>query len=1275
MNGVLSPLLLLVLALTTAALHAQTNGQPSRLAIITESAAFSTVADLLTVELSAKPQLQVLERTEIEKVYREQQLSAVNRDYVKLGQVLGADGLLLMVLTADGTNQFLSARLVAVKPGVVLENLRTPWPVPNAPGWARWVANHFTPLLPKLSVAAKDAIPISVVNLRSAVRSVEAQQLERQLTVLLIERLTREPELFVLERRRMDLLSAEKELQGQGESAFWNGSYLLDGVIDRDGYSKDTVTIHAQLAPPKGGAPVPLEVRGKRATPVEVADGVANRVNQGLKVQSRTSWSDTDEAARYAEEAEWALKWGMLEQAQAAADSAWALGKRDMASALARVKAYAAGAVPDTGGYEFGEYHNRSDDDSYTDGFIRSLERENPDRVAWARNGDFVLSSIVRKPPQKQKVDQARSLLELYLELNQIVAVDKLVRTHAWYQAGVDVLTVASQVLQHFQIAPKAQQPVADNLAELRAQSRRVAAWISESPAGEVVTPPNESRNIDEAKKWWEQKISGNAILRCRLNWGYLWQERPEDAVALYRELLSKTDFGVYARRELFSAGFRIPPLAAWNTRDRSRLLKVWEEFAQEAAPPRPAVTTNDVADSLPPELLRFSETNRRGSWSGIVAASFEEQKAFLRTNAPYDFLKFQPLLFRPFSKDQVTELLPLIATYKSNLVAQTNGKTGIERARVMGSVSAIAGIQLRLQVSLNQPSQISQSMSSPLPPTNTPGNYERQKAFLATNAPFEQGFAALFMSSQFSKEQAEELRPLFASYKAHLLAQTTNSPQVKWSIVHNIESVEGLEQRLYGAPSSDRPMANPTPGTDVLLATRFFPIPQDSLKLDAEKQSLSGWLVLLHQVHDDRLWLDLRYQNNFLYYHENGSGWKLTNQAAWAALNLRDLSWEIIRFPEAEGTKAAWTPQVEGGATVARGFGVPSRMLWNTPSARFTISEHAAVGNGSLFIGGPDYLRTYDLKTRKWETQNAPWQAPSAFLVMDQRAFAANVDTIFELLDGTRETRLLASCRRRPTASALDSFDAYPGVKLAPGPAGSLRAIFDRHVYSWDGQDWSHLLTVTNWQRIIGMDICEDATLLKFSLYGEEAGLWRLPHNVNRLEFCLADNAKGQLARASWRAKNPGAAALPAPSWTSPANLAVQYAAATTFQSNLLVLVEHCGFKTYGEANRPIADERDGQHADLLFFEHGDPNPVIVPLKFVYEKDLPVGSIYRWGVSARFNRDPSWLILTAEWLLLGQDDLPGFWAIPRTELDAAIAKERARMAASPESPRRLGLP
>jgi hypothetical protein len=66
-------------------------------------------------------------------------LSAANKDNLKLAQILGADGLLLLDAAKEGTNQFLTARLVAVKPGVVVGSFRSPWPVPDPIQWARWI--------------------------------------------------------------------------------------------------------------------------------------------------------------------------------------------------------------------------------------------------------------------------------------------------------------------------------------------------------------------------------------------------------------------------------------------------------------------------------------------------------------------------------------------------------------------------------------------------------------------------------------------------------------------------------------------------------------------------------------------------------------------------------------------------------------------------------------------------------------------------------------------------------------------------------------------------------------------------------------------------------------------------------------------------------------------------------------------------------------------------------------------------------------------------------
>jgi len=192
-----------------------------------------------------------------------------------------------------------------------------------------------------------------VVNLRSAISAAEAGETERQLKLLTIQRLSGEPQLFVLERQQMGLLGAEKDLQAD-DSAFWNGSYLFEGVVDQNGYSTETITINARLSPPKGGAPVTFEVSGSRTNLAAVVNQLAMKVEAALKVHPTvTEWNAADEARQYFKEAQWALRWGVYEEAQAAADSAWALGKQDLECAVLRMRAYLLELSGVVGGYRY----------------------------------------------------------------------------------------------------------------------------------------------------------------------------------------------------------------------------------------------------------------------------------------------------------------------------------------------------------------------------------------------------------------------------------------------------------------------------------------------------------------------------------------------------------------------------------------------------------------------------------------------------------------------------------------------------------------------------------------------------------------------------------------------------------------------------------------------------------------------------------------------------------------------------------------------------------
>jgi hypothetical protein len=269
-------------------LEAQTHSAPTRLAIIAENPSTAAVNDVLTTEFSKQADLQLLERAEVDRVYRQQGMSAGNNDHLKLGRIFGADGVLALALASDKEQQFLELRLIAVKPGVALAGERFAWPVTNLVQWSAGVATYLSPLLPKLTVLAKDAVPLSIVSFRSSIPTDEARDLEKQLTFLAIHRLMQEKELFVLERRNMQSLTRENEFNGLDDTAFWNGSYLLDATIDRDGYSPETMTVSARLIPPKGGATTQIELSGSRTNLVGIVNQLTEKILRDCLCQLRT---------------------------------------------------------------------------------------------------------------------------------------------------------------------------------------------------------------------------------------------------------------------------------------------------------------------------------------------------------------------------------------------------------------------------------------------------------------------------------------------------------------------------------------------------------------------------------------------------------------------------------------------------------------------------------------------------------------------------------------------------------------------------------------------------------------------------------------------------------------------------------------------------------------------------------------------------------------------------------------------------------------------------
>ena len=220
-------------ALTKPATSGNAPAPIARLALVPVADALRSTVDLLTATFSALPEVTLLERAEIERVIREQSLAAtLSRDPLKLGQLLHADGVLLLETNQLGAEMVASARLVAVGPGVVLGEWLVPFPVRDPAGWGTRLATDAAPQLRKLAVPRAQSTPISVVGLRMAVNAADAVAVQEGLSRLLAHRLTQERELFVLERQRIDRLGVEKSLATEGETSFWSGAHLLDGMIE-----------------------------------------------------------------------------------------------------------------------------------------------------------------------------------------------------------------------------------------------------------------------------------------------------------------------------------------------------------------------------------------------------------------------------------------------------------------------------------------------------------------------------------------------------------------------------------------------------------------------------------------------------------------------------------------------------------------------------------------------------------------------------------------------------------------------------------------------------------------------------------------------------------------------------------------------------------------------------------------------------------------------------------------------------------------------------------
>lgn len=970
---------------------AQTNA-PVKLALVAETGEAGPALDVLTASLSGNGNVQLLERSEIDRVYREQGMSKGNRDDIKAGRILGADGLLLLdvLRTRQATN--LVVRLVAVKPGVVLADEAFSWPIENIGDWASPMADHLALFLAKLALSVKDAIPISVVNLRSAISSSEEQEIERQLKLLTIQRLSREPQFFVLERERMQTLGEEKALQVD-ESAFWNGAYLLEGIIDQNGFSKDLMTIDVRLSPAKGGTSLSFKVTGDRTNLASIVNSLAMEVAAALKVNaSIKEWNAIDEAAQYYDESKWALRWGIFPEAQAAADSSWALGKKDADSALVRVGAYL-GEVSAS----MGKYRRFKED---FDNNLRLI--------------------TVHTPPSPDNIGKAIHALEVYYEFDSNLsdAEAKVVyrrkgpnnlQNSDWAQAGLNDLDTASSVLLSFNAEPKSAVPVAADLGRLRSLVRTVAGHMSK-----------------EESQFARVNHRFPDVARAELLWGCLWQETPENTVTRYRELtgdlhFSDTHMQWWIRQPLpgqapwYAPEARMPRLTAWNDADRNRLPDVWDAFLRELD------GSTNVYLNLEGKALRLADAHGKDA---ITAAFTNLLDAFV-TN--YVFLMTNDV-------DQLAENWGI--NWLINEKADEEVVDGVPRDDWLIN-RYHAEYDSRLLDENRKGQKILDERRKVLDDRRWAAVFDDQKRFLVQKAPFNFfKFTKLFESfTDYSPAQAAEILPLFQNYKTNvtiaaqyrlwidkleknicqgLKPSTPTSPPPGPPLTASSSTVVSKPLTVKSEPQGGLPQ--PKLPTHVMTVARFIPVPWESLpayRRYLADNSLPPIAITAHHWVEGRLVVDFR---------EN-----LGIEAVRAAIAIFDPDkdhWDVVSCPVHEAA-----------------------------ASLNTYFHQTTLFHGALYNSDDGQIRRYDFVTGQWKVLPFSDGGNYELFNVNGHLYAANSSLIFEIT-GTNQTLILASTRRMPVASLLDREDLGTPT-LFEGPGHSLRVVTKNKIFTWLNNDW----------------------------------------------------------------------------------------------------------------------------------------------------------------------------------------------------------------------------
>jgi Ca2+-binding EF-hand superfamily protein len=130
-----------------------------------------------------------------------------------------------------------------------------------------------------------------------------------------------------------------------------------------------------------------------------------------------------------------------------------------------------------------------------------------------------------------------------------------------------------------------------------------------------------------------------------------------------------------------------------------------------------------------------------------------------------------------------------------------------------------------------------------------------------------------------------------------------------------------------------------------------------------------------------------------------------------------------------------------------------------------------------------------------------------------------------------------------------------------------------------------------------------------------------------------------------------------PHPLWELPKGVSLINSGATLVKLNLIFFDDNANRKVGPSGQGMMVAEKDGNPARLVCFSRDCSELIVVPLKFAWQRGRPpLSKQLPWLAG------DTWMRCSGNTLYIGQPDTPGIWAVPISEVEAAIDAQKQRL-------------